>query len=235
MTLSCRDRKSSKPSKRNSPRRVEQIARLSAGKKGPPPDPFPEKLDFVHVDDTARAGTQDDLEVIAMAAAKIGVGPAPALDHADAVEALGHDAQTLPAANAIAIGADGIIAFLPVGLRIPPAAEIEAEGRIPVMAAMLPTKIECLVGLGHGLGGCPCSHLAIDVLLTGHGAFLSKLLLHLASTALLLALGLIIGLHGILAQLLRRHGLAVVFRHVLHPLTLALTRRASFTDAFLGL
>jgi hypothetical protein len=72
-----------------------------------------------------------------MAAAEIGIGPAPALDHADAIEAFGHDAQTLPAADAIAIGADDIIIFLPVGLRIPPAAEIEAEGCIPVTAAMM--------------------------------------------------------------------------------------------------
>src|SRR5436853_7898916 len=103
MTLSCRDRKSSKPSKRNSPLRADQqrkgdaqpvelragdpigIARraiaspnaLLPRKKGPSPDPFLGKLEFVHVDDAARAGIQDDLEATAVPPAEVGIGPPP--------------------------------------------------------------------------------------------------------------------------------------------------------------
>jgi hypothetical protein len=95
------------------------------------------------------------------------------------------------------------------------------------------------VGLVHGLGGRLCPHLTINVdilvLLSGHGAFLAKFLLHLAGALFLAILGLVIGLHGILAKLLGRHSLAVVFRHVLHFLTLTLTRRARFTDTFFSL
>ena len=103
------------------------------------------------------------------------------------------------------------------------------------MAAMMPRGIEMKIRLAHFLVGL----IVLLVLLGGHAPLLAKLL-DRAIVALVFAIlhvHLVVGLRGMLAQLLGRHVVAVVLRHGLasafvHALSLL---RAVVTDAFLGL
>src|SRR5262245_14421555 len=81
-------------------------------------------LDQLAVDDPAGPRIEQDPVGIAVPAAEIGKGAAIAFDDAHAVEPLGDDGASLAAAYAIPDPID-----FPIGLRIPIAAEIEAESR----------------------------------------------------------------------------------------------------------
>ena len=105
-----------------------------------------QSLARIHTDDPSIARVQQNSKRVAMAAAEICVGPAATLDYPNAIEtAVTQDGTAFTAADP---GADGEAIAVPIWLRIPEAAEIEAERIVLVPAALVLTGIKLPITLG---------------------------------------------------------------------------------------
>lgn len=98
------------------------------------------QLDAVNVHNASCSGVHKDLEAVAMTTAKIGEGAPLALKSAHAIKsAVADDRPSFGAADTVG-SADQAVA-VPIGLRIPEAAKMEAELIIFMAATLVPIGI----------------------------------------------------------------------------------------------